>query len=337
MKGYLLVKTRASTLSSKAGGRKSGVIFFGDGLEKAAGTKTDLLKNIARYFTHDFRLDVEDDFTLAEFGNLKSRFKNYDLRFNIRPFESPVDRLREIKDAAEISCIKKSVEITAAVFGRVKKVLAKRKWSERELAGYIVSAGKRLGAESASFEPIVAAGTNAAVPHHIPGKKELLSGEPIIIDFGFKYKGYCSDFTRTVFLKKASEKWTKIYNQVEKAYLESISFMDRSFQETPKTLIKGLLAGDVYQKAVEVLAEKRLDKYFIHNLGHGAGLEIHEPPNLSPGSADVLVSGMVFSIEPGVYFPKAGGIRIEDLVCLNNGGVEILTRVSTELKENIIL
>jgi Xaa-Pro aminopeptidase len=126
------------------------------------------------------------------------------------------------------------------------------------------------------------------------------------------------------------------YNQVEKAYNGSMQYIDGTLLLKQKSPIKQLLAGDVYQKSVDILAEKKLDKYFIHSLGHGTGLEIHELPNLSPKSKDVLKNGMVFSIEPGVYMPRLGGIRIEDLVYLENGKVKKFINVPTQLTSNIL-
>jgi Xaa-Pro aminopeptidase len=121
------------------------------------------------------------------------------------------------------------------------------------------------------------------------------------------------------------------YNQVEKAYKQSIYFIEAGLSQ--KTVLWG---GDVYQKAVDILAEKKLDKYFIHSLGHGTGLEIHELPNLSPKSKDVLQNNMVFSIEPGVYLPRVGGIRVEDLVYLKDDRVQKFIKVPTKLRDNIL-
>ena len=184
-----------------------------------------------------------------------------------------------------------------------------------------------MGAENLAFPAIVASGLNSAVPHYKSGKKKLKTGEPIVIDFGFKYKGYCSDFTRTVFLKKIPAKFEQIYTQTEKAYIESLRLLSNSLP---------ISGQEVYQKAVDVLAEKKLSKYFIHSLGHGTGLEIHEWPYLGPNSTDVLVNGAIFSIEPGVYIPSLGGVRIEDLVVFKSGGAEKFINVSTKLIDNIL-
>ena len=228
------------------------------------------------------------------------------------------------------------MQIVEMVFKLIRKEIKKKDMTEHLLAQFIQTAGLKMGAEDLSFPAIVASGANAAIPHHVPSHKPLKAGESIIIDFGFKYKNYCSDFTRTVFLKKVPKILEVAYNQVEKAYNGSMQYIDGTLLLKQKSPIKQLLAGDVYQKSVDILAEKKLDKYFIHSLGHGTGLEIHELPNLSPKSKDILKNGMVFSIEPGVYIPKVGGIRIEDLVYLESSKIKKFISIPTQIKENIL-
>lgn len=311
MHGYLLVK-------------KNEVVFLGDGLEKAEGVaKTDFLKNVGKYIRPRETLELFGEFTYNETEYIK--FKNPKLKLKVTVKHSPVDLKRQVKDADELLKVRKSMEIVSAVFNLVKKQLPKKAWTERSLADFIQNAGFRLGAEDLSFPAIVASGANAAVPHHVSGGKKIKSGESVIIDFGFKYRKYCSDFTRTVFLKRVPKRMEAAYVQVEKAYLQSMAIAK-----------PGVRAGTVYEEAVKVLAEKHLEKYFIHSLGHGTGLEIHELPNLSPGSKDLLLPDMVFSIEPGVYLPKIGGIRIEDLVYLTKGGAKKFIRQPVQLKENVL-
>jgi Xaa-Pro aminopeptidase len=193
------------------------------------------------------------------------------------------------------------------------------------LARYIRVWALEYGADDISFEPIVAAGANAAIPHHAPTDRVLKAGESIVIDFGFKIQGYCSDFTRTVFLKRAPKKLADIYNETEKAY---------------RAAFNGIRAG-MTGEAADALARDslkraKLGKYFIHSLGHSTGLEVHEQPNLAPQEQEVLENGMVFSIEPGVYVPKVGGVRIEDLVYLEKRRPHYFVDVSRKLTDNII-
>jgi len=303
---------------------KKDIVAFGWGLEKIDfAKKVDRLKNISAYLPKKSKLDIEYGFTYGEGEYLKHKLK--ESRVKVGPARSKADVIRQVKEPGELALVKKSMGIVEKVFGEVRIRLAKKTWTEIGLAKFIENRGKELGAEDVSFPTIVASGANAAIPHHVPGAKKLVTGESIIIDFGFKYKNYCSDFTRTVFLKFAPPKLADAYNQTEKAYNESM------FTGKP-----GIKAEALYNKAVKVLADKKLEKYFIHSLGHGTGLEIHELPNLSPKSKDVLENSMVFSIEPGVYFPKLGGIRIEDLVYMEKGVVKKFINVSTNLKNNIL-
>ncbi len=301
---------------------KNGAVGFGSGLEQIDWIKkSDQLGNIGKYIEPKSQLNIEYGFTYGEGKYLKFKLP----KVKISPSRSSVDIVRQTKDSSELVAVHKSMQIVEKVFTEVKAELKKKTWTEIKLAEFIIARGYKHGAEDVSFPAIVASGSNAAIPHHVPGNKMLKAGESIIIDFGYKYKNYCSDFTRTVFLKSAPKKLAESYEKVEQAYNQSISFCG-----------KGVIAGDVYQKSASILAEKNLDKYFIHSLGHGTGLEIHELPNLSPKSNDIITDGMVFSIEPGVYFPKLGGIRIEDLVYMESGKCKKFINVPTALKENII-
>ena len=326
MHGYLLVQPLR---------RHAGVVFLGDGLEKVEGIHSDVLKNVGIYIPKKQTLQVFGEFTYAEVKYIKSKNKGLGIRVTVQ--REPADKVRAIKEPGEIALIRKSMQIVEQVFQRVRREIIKPGMTEIKLASFIRSRGLRFGAADVSFPPIVASGANAAVPHHVPGNKKLRAGESIILDFGFKYKEYCSDFTRTVFLRTAPKKMAEAYEQVEKAYNGSIDFIHAQREDgLPLRRSSSLTAGDVYQKSVEILAEKHLDTYFIHSLGHGTGLEIHELPNLSPKSKDVLEDGMVFSIEPGVYMKNVGGIRIEDLVYMQNGQVKKFIQVPTDLERNII-
>lgn len=306
---------------------KKQAVGFGTGLEKINWVKkTDRLKNITQYLKGSAQLDIGYDFTYGEGEYLKGKFQISNFKLQIKPTRSKVDEMRQAKENAELLLVKKSMQIVERVFALVRREITKPGMTEIKLAEFITKHGLRLGAEDVSFPAIVASGANAAIPHHVPGNKKLKPGETIILDFGFKFKNYCSDFTRTVFLKKVDKKMETAYDSVEKAYVSSMDFIGSK---------KGVTGHEVYQKAVGILAEKGLDKYFIHSLGHGTGLEIHELPNLSPRSKDILQNGMVFSIEPGVYMPKTGGVRIEDLVYLENGKPKKFIEVPTKLKDNI--
>ncbi|MDR3642424.1 MAG: M24 family metallopeptidase [Candidatus Doudnabacteria bacterium] len=362
MHGYLLVQPRQINADRKR--INTEVVFLGDGLEKIEGVKADFLKNVGKYIGKKETLEVFGDFTYAEVRYIRSRNKELGVKISVK--RDPVDYLRMIKEPGEIAQVKKSMQIVERVFGEVRKKLRsagpRPALTESQLAQFIQSTGLKMGAHDVSFPAIVASGVNAAVPHHVPSAKRLKPGESIILDFGFKCKGYCSDFTRTVFLKKVPKRLEMAYNQVEKAYWGSIEYINQRnslgggearrgnrIRESgpfsggriaPRAALpsnaKMLTGNDVYQRSVDILAEKHLDKYFIHSLGHGTGLEIHELPNLSPNSKDIMRDNMVFSIEPGVYIKGLGGIRIEDLVYLENGQVKKFINVPTLINNGII-
>jgi len=196
---------------------KKDVVGFGSGLETMDWIKkSDRLKNLKRYIGRS-NLDIEYGFTYGEGEYLKYK------GVKAKPFRSVVDVMRQVKDADELGKIRKSMQIVEKVFALVKKEIVKPGMTEVKLAKFIQSSGLKLGAEDVSFPAIVASGANAAIPHHVPSEKKLKAGESIILDFGFKYQNYCSDFTRTVFLKTVPKKLELAYNQVEKAYNECLS------------------------------------------------------------------------------------------------------------------
>jgi Xaa-Pro aminopeptidase len=310
--GFLLVFPQA---------RRKPAVFLGFGLEQFKGLRSDSFKNIGKYLKKNEILNVEYGLTIGEQALFKRLLKGV----KIQPVSSPVQQIRLIKSPDELDRLREVHVITAAVFANIKKKLKSEQWTEIGLARYMRIWGLELGADDVSFEPIVAAGSNAAIPHHHPTERVIKSGEPIVLDFGFKLDGYCSDFTRTVFLGRAPKQWQTIYNQVQRSYQAAVAAVrpDMTGEELDGT-------------ARKVLRQGKLEKYFIHALGHGTGLEVHELPRISQRANEVLQNGMVFSIEPGVYLPKQGGVRIEDLVYLDNNQANYFVEVSTKLTDNII-
>ncbi len=301
---------------------KKHVVLFGGFLEQVSVVKNDFLSNIVKYMSGPKTLELDNHISLRELGFIEK----YLPKVKLKPISSPLVQMRVYKDAQELSKMKAAYLITAKVFELVKKELRKSKGiTEKKLAEFIRLSGLRLGSDDISFPTIVASGANAAVPHHVPTTKKLVAGESIILDFGFKVDGYCSDFSRTIFIKSVPKKLEEIYVAVEGAYKLAV--------KNTRSGMQGKVADDI---ARTHLAEKNLEQYFIHSLGHGTGIEVHESPSLHGRSEDVLQNGMVFSIEPGVYIPKLGGVRIEDLVYLEKGKPVYFKKVSTNLKDMII-
>jgi Xaa-Pro aminopeptidase len=178
-----------------------------------------------------------------------------------------------------------------------------------------------LDAENESFRAIVAVGSNASRCHAVPGPKVLRKGQPLLIDMGALVKGYHSDMTRTVFLGNVSKRMKDLYKIVLSAQMKAIEKMR-----------DGATGAEVDRAARSVIKRHGYGKNFGHGLGHGVGLDIHENPFMHEKSEAVLRSGMVITVEPGIYLPGVGGIRIEDVVLIKRNGCEVLTRTPKELR-----
>lgn len=226
-----------------------------------------------------------------------------------------------VKEEEELENIKKACEITdrafTALLPRIKEGM-----SENEVAAELEYLMRTYGASGTSFDTIVAFGENSSIPHHETGERKLKFGDIILIDFGCKYNGYCSDCTRTFLFgddKKHGE-FKEIYNHVLNAHMLA-----------KEKITNGITGREADGYARDYLRALGLDKYFTHSLGHGIGVNIHEFPVISLKSLDVLKNNMVFSDEPGVYFEGKYGIRIEDTVTLKNGKIISLTNSDKKL------
>ncbi|MBP2649320.1 MAG: ypdF [Firmicutes bacterium] len=232
-----------------------------------------------------------------------------------------LDDLRMVKDQAEIANIRKAVEITDLAFSQILSVL-KPGMTEREAAFELEFFMRKAGAEKLSFDTILVSGTKSALPHGTPSDKVIEQGDFVTMDFGALYNGYHADMTRTIVMGKASAKQREIYKLVLSAQLAAT-----------KAVKPGLRGKEVDAIARKIIADGGYADYFGHGLGHGVGLAIHEGPRLSPLGEVVLTPGMVVTVEPGIYLPKWGGVRIEDTVVVTADGVDILTASSKELIE----
>jgi Xaa-Pro aminopeptidase len=234
--------------------------------------------------------------------------------------------IRSIKTPDQIAKIASSCAIGDRVFKSIFKKI-KTGISENKIAMEMELMMRKLGGVP-SFQTIVAFGSNSSVPHHKTGNSRLHGdGEFVLLDFGVKIDDYCSDMTRTIFLGKARVKQKKIYQAVLAAQSKAAEFLDYQIKKGIKVTGK-----EVDQVAREYIVSKGYPS-IPHSLGHGIGLQVHEYPSLSPKSEDVLVEGMVFSIEPGIYIPGFGGVRIEDLYVIGKTGLRQLTQARKELIE----
>jgi len=232
-----------------------------------------------------------------------------------------VETLRAEKDAAEIARIADAQALTDRAFDHLLGVV-RAGVTERAVALELEFFMRNEGSEGVAFSPIVAAGANSARPHARPGARELAVGDFVVLDFGARVDGYCADMTRTVVIGGASDRHREIYATVLAANLAGI-----------EALRAGRTGQEVDAAARTIIAEAGFGEYFGHGLGHGVGLEIHEQPSVGPRSAGVLVEGAVVTIEPGIYIPEFGGVRIEDLAVVEEAGARVLTRSPKELLE----
>ncbi|MCR3923010.1 MAG: aminopeptidase P family protein [Firmicutes bacterium] len=232
---------------------------------------------------------------------------------------SPVAKLRTIKSPAEIAAITAAQKLTDAAFTHILSFI-KPGMREREIALELEFMMRKNGASGLSFEMIVGSGSRAALPHGVASAKELLVGDAVVLDFGCIVNGYCSDMTRTVFVGQASAKQREVYQAVLAAQQAALD-----------KLRAGLSGQQADALARDVLVAAGFGEQFGHGLGHGVGREIHEAPRLSPTAEDILATGMIVTVEPGVYLPGEFGVRIEDMVVIEENGIRNITVSSKEL------
>ena len=230
-----------------------------------------------------------------------------------------VQELRMIKTPEEIASIRKAAQIADEAFAKLLPQI-RSGVSEQELALELEFLMRKAGASGMSFSPIVASGPNSALPHARPSERILSHGDFVVFDFGCIVNGYCSDMTRTIVVGEPEEKHLLIYDLVLKAQLESLA-----------AVAPGKTGVEIDTIAREIIGDAGYGEYFGHGLGHGVGLEIHENPRLSKTDQTVLQPGMVVTVEPGVYLPGFGGVRIEDLVLVTEDGHEVLSSTFKEL------
>jgi Xaa-Pro aminopeptidase len=263
------------------------------------------------------RLGFETFFlTFGQYQRLTKAASDAHLAVEWAPTEGLADGLREVKTAAELALVRQALALTEEVFLKVADSMSPG-MSEGQAAWEIERQIREAGAHLA-FPPIVAAGPNGARPHHHPGDYLIKAGEPIIIDMGARIGGYCADFTRTVFLGEPTERFKEIYTTVRRAQAAAEAGLAAGMES---------LAGDALAR--EVIAQAGFGEAFGHSLGHGVGLAVHEAPSLSPVKerSTVLKAGSIVTVEPGIYLPEWGGVRLEDLVAIGPDRAEVLNHL----------
>lgn len=272
----------------------------------------------------DFLSDLNVKTLYVDFDRTTvSRYNAYlEWGFEIKDCSDVVKKIRSVKDDEERSLLRKACKIAQeAYYSALEKLSVGI--TEKEIADYIQNKMTECGANGASFDIIVAFGSNSAVPHHKTGDTRLKNDMPVLIDMGANYCGYMSDLTRTCFFGTPSDDFVNAYQATLGANLLA-----------EEKIFEGISVSEADKIARDYLTKCGYGNAFTHSLGHGVGLEIHEYPFLSPKGKGNIVSGMAFTVEPGVYFDGKFGVRIEDTVLMNGGKVE---RLFTDDKRLIII
>ena len=260
-------------------------------------------------------LGFEEDFiTWGLHKELSRKLKKSSSRVRLTPLKGMVDGMRQVKEKAEINAIEASADLMCQILAEVIESLEPGR-TEKEVAWQIEGLAREGGAEDLAFPPIVASGPNGALPHAVPTERKLRAKEPIILDVGVKVDGYCCDMTRTIFLGTPGPKFRKIYRTVREAQLFALQKISPGTETTlPDSMAR------------EVIGEAGFGEFFGHALGHGVGLATHEGPRLGPEKPVELKRGMVVTVEPGIYIPGKGGVRLEEMVVIEKKGPRILTK-----------
>jgi Xaa-Pro aminopeptidase len=254
------------------------------------------------------------DISFATYHQLIKAIDEGGSEFQLTPTEGLVESLRAVKEEEELVQLSKAAELADSSFEYIASEIHPG-IREKEVAWGIEKFLRERGSENLPFDIIVASGPNSAFPHAKPTERIIQPGEPIILDFGARVGGYCSDFTRTICLNSVDKSFAKIYDLVLGAQLIALA-----------TLETGMNGEQADQLARTIIEQGGYKDAFGHGLGHGVGLAVHEEPSLSSKSEDILAENMVFTVEPGIYLPNWGGVRIEDMVVLQEGKARLLTK-----------
>ncbi len=254
-----------------------------------------------------------DDMTVGTLERFKKALKENDVDPEWKATSGIGVDLRAFKDSGELELLQRAIDIGDQAFEETADLLEVG-MTEKEAAWIFEKAVRERGAESISFETIVAIGPNAARPHHATSDSKLVEGQTIVFDCGSRYQGYCSDLTRTVVLGDADDEIKRVYDIVLTAQLAAIDMVK-----------PGMTGEECDAIARTIITEAGHQNDFGHSLGHGLGLEVHENPSVGPNAKGKLRNGMPFTIEPGIYIPGWGGVRIEDVVVLENDKARVMS------------
>ncbi len=266
------------------------------------------------------RIGIEQDIRLNEYRAICESLDEQKISYEIVTITDPIALLREIKDFAEIETLKKAQKITDNAFADLVGWVSEG-MTELEVANELEYKMKVLGATGIAFTTIAASGPqHSAMPHAVASERRLQKGDFLVLDFGAKFDDYCSDMTRTIAIGEPSDELKRIYEATLEAHELAKSKID-----------VGMTGSQIHNFAEESIAKAGYEGTFIHSLGHGVGIDIHESPNLSPKNKCELVAGNVVTVEPGIYIPGIGGVRIEDYGVVTENGFESFTQSPHDL------
>lgn len=251
----------------------------------------------------------DTELTVSDYSGMKAALADFELV----PVGKFINIVRSFKDETEIAYIKKAQSITDLAFLEILKVI-KVGITEKDLAIELEYIMQKNGAEGIAFDTIIASGVNSSKPHAHPSNKRIELGDAVTMDFGARYHGYCSDMTRTVFVGNPSDEMRKIYNIVLLAQTTAIN-----------NAYCGVGGKELDSFCREIIKANGYDQYFTHSTGHSLGIDIHETPNASSRSESILQAKQFITVEPGIYIPGLGGVRIEDLLLIEQDSVIDLT------------
>ena len=227
-----------------------------------------------------------------------------------------VEKMRATKDVDELALLRRAVEITDRAFDRVSGAIMPG-MTEAQVAWDLERSMREQGAEGVAFEIIVGAGPNGARPHHRADGTVIGDGQPVVIDMGAIYEGYCADLTRTIYVGQPDDTFRRVYDTVLRAQ-----------RAAGEKVVVGMTGEETDAISRDIISEAGYGENFGHSLGHGVGLAVHEHPHVGPRASDPIENGMVFTIEPGIYLPDWGGVRIEDIVVMEDGRARVLSQAT---------
>ncbi|MFC1906761.1 aminopeptidase P family protein [Chloroflexota bacterium] len=313
--GYLLITPQAAILATDFRYIEQAKAQAPDyEIRRLAGDAADWLPGLATELELGDVAFEAANITVTQYGKLNDALDKSKTPTKLTPLEELVEPLRAVKEPEEIKLITQAAELADAAYEYVEAKI-KAGMTEKEIAWEIEKTLRERGSQTIPFDIIVASGPNAALPHARPTSRVIGNGEPIVIDMGARIDGYCSDLSRTLCPGKRDDRFNEVYDIVLKAQQAAIS-----------SIKEGVTGEKVDAAARKYIEDAGYGEAFGHVLGHGVGLAAHELPHIAPNSSEPLIDGMIFTVEPGIYLAGWGGVRIEDMVLMENGEARVLSQ-----------